>query len=204
MEKDKNLGWFKVDRNIMYDICINTDAITCMVYITLLSHINSNTGNCYPSLNTLAKELNCSKRTIQNKINLLEEAGYIKHNSGTLGKEDGQNLANSYFFLTDDRNDNVDTVAEAMAHKKKKTYKKKDKYDTNDNDLNEELDEDDDNCFDYKQKESYQDDNTVNKIVNEVKYNLLEDWDYTFNNNNYSQEIIDSVNKKLEEIKENI
>ena len=131
MEKDKNIEWFKIDRNTMYDIIHNTDTIACMVYIGLLAHLNNSTGNCYPSLNTLATELNLSRKTIQNKINLLEEKEYIKHNSGTFGKEEGKNLANTYYFLTSDRNENVDTVAESMATKKKRTYKKKDKYNTN-------------------------------------------------------------------------
>lgn len=182
MEQDKNLGWFKINRNTIYNICANTDTIACTIYIILLSHMNNDTGNCYPSLNTLAKECNCSKKTVQNKINMLEEKGYIKHNSGTLGKENGQNLANSYYFLTNDRNKNVDEVKESLATKKKKTYKKKDKFNTNTN----------------------KDEEIVNNIVKEVEYNLKDDEDYEYKSNEYDIKIIEAVNKKLDELKKEI
>jgi predicted neutral ceramidase superfamily lipid hydrolase len=115
---------------------------------------------------------------------MLEEKGYIKHNSGTLGKENGQNLANSYYFLTNDRNKNVDEVKESLATKKKKTYKKKDKFNTNTN--------------------TNKDEEIVNNIVKEVEYNLKDDEDYEYKSNEYDIKIIKAVNKKLDELKKEI
>lgn len=62
------------------------------MYMTILSHRNTQNGNCYPSISCLAEEMNCTPRTIYNLINSLYDSGFIIINSGRTG------INNTYYF----------------------------------------------------------------------------------------------------------
>lgn len=49
-----------------------------LIFIYLRMHSDSKTGQCFPSLNTLAKETGISKRTVQRCIEKLQEKGVVK------------------------------------------------------------------------------------------------------------------------------
>lgn len=126
MKKTKSFK--EVNYDVMDDICSNLSIDYWAIYMALFRHCDDKTGVSCLKFATLAKETNLSVSTIQRRIIKLEEAGYIKHNSGkSFGKENinGQNLSNTYYFLTKDRNENVDIIAESMAKKWKKSGRKK-------------------------------------------------------------------------------
>jgi biotin operon repressor len=48
-----------------------------LVYVTIKGHMNAKTKECYPSLDTIAKESGISKPTVRKAIEALKEEGYI-------------------------------------------------------------------------------------------------------------------------------
>lgn len=100
MEKTKNTEQFtKSSNKARLEICKEIDAISYMVYLQILSHRNSKTGDCFPSLGVIADETGLSKRTVQNKVDKLEKHGYLKHNTGEYDKEMKKNKSNNYYFI---------------------------------------------------------------------------------------------------------
>jgi len=49
-----------------------------LVYVTIKSHMNKDTKNCYPALDTIVKESGVSKPTVIKSISKLEEKNYLK------------------------------------------------------------------------------------------------------------------------------
>ncbi len=71
-------GWHltMIDNAVLESNKLNTyDKLT---YIMICMHGNRNVGTCFPSLNTLAKLVCCSKPTIIKSIKTLEEIGLIE------------------------------------------------------------------------------------------------------------------------------
>lgn len=58
-----------------------------LVYITIKSHMNKDTKNCYPSLDTIVEESGVSKPTVIKSISRLKEKNYLK-----VGKKGRSNL----------------------------------------------------------------------------------------------------------------
>ena len=50
-------NWVKADNELIRYIISETDAQTCMLYIIILSHRNTQSNQCYPSISLLAKEM---------------------------------------------------------------------------------------------------------------------------------------------------
>ena len=55
---------------------VSTEAIS--TYAALADHANNNTGLCWPKMETLAKTLGRSMRTVQRHLHLLKELGLIE------------------------------------------------------------------------------------------------------------------------------
>lgn len=110
-------NWVKADNELIRYIIFKTDAQTCMLYIIILSHRNTQSNQCYPSINLLAKEMSVSRRTIQRMINRLHEIGVLKINSGKMG------VANNYYFPEEEFYKEDPTSA--MARKRKTAFRKK-------------------------------------------------------------------------------
>lgn len=67
-------------------LCEDHSAMGIWVYLALLSHANFKTKKCYPSIETLASELNTSVSSIQRGIRELAQKGAIEINSGKYDK----------------------------------------------------------------------------------------------------------------------
>lgn len=61
----KTKGYFKVDRGF-FDLRLKPH--TAMVYLYLLSSINKDTRQCWPSMKTIARKLDISKSTVEKAI----------------------------------------------------------------------------------------------------------------------------------------
>jgi len=67
-----------------------------VIYMWLCHHANSE-NQCWPSLNTLAKECNISKRSIIRYLDKLEESGFLVKNPRVTSDE--ENLSNLYTVI---------------------------------------------------------------------------------------------------------
>ena len=76
-------------RSLLYDVPSKTSVA---IYIILLSHRNSETGLCCPTIDVLARECNCNVKSVRKAIDDLEQAGYLIIQSGS------QHKANHYFM----------------------------------------------------------------------------------------------------------
>ena len=61
----KSKGYFKVERGF-FDLRLRPH--TAMVYLYLLSSINKDTRQCWPSMKTIARKLDISKSTVEKAI----------------------------------------------------------------------------------------------------------------------------------------
>ena len=76
----KSKGYFKVDRGF-FDLRLKPH--TGMVYLYLLSSINKDTRQCWPSMKTIARKLDISKSTVEKAIvELAQKHLIIKSNRG--------------------------------------------------------------------------------------------------------------------------
>ena len=70
----KRNEYFKVDRGFFE---LGLRPYTAMVYLYLLSSINKDTMQCWPSMKTIARMLNISKSTVEKAIAELERRALI-------------------------------------------------------------------------------------------------------------------------------
>ena len=70
----KSKGYFKVNRGF-FELGLRPH--TAMVYLYLLSSINKDTRQCWPSMKTIARKLNISKSTVEKAIVELEQKQLI-------------------------------------------------------------------------------------------------------------------------------
>ena len=70
----KNKDYFNVDREF-FELGLRPH--TAMVYLCLLSSINKDTRQCWPSMKTIARKLNISKSTVEKAIVELERKQLI-------------------------------------------------------------------------------------------------------------------------------
>lgn len=54
------------------------DPIAKFTLLVLADHYNDSTGQCYPSVDTIAEIVGCNRRTVLRKLKELEQAGYIQ------------------------------------------------------------------------------------------------------------------------------
>lgn len=90
------VGTVRASNEVIRKMCYECDSSCLALYIMLLSHRNTETNKCYPSMALLAKELNTSSSTIKRRLKKLSDNGYIIINSGERG------IANTYFFPMED------------------------------------------------------------------------------------------------------
>ena len=71
----RRTNWFWIDKEIWHNEELNSS--DRIVYSTLAYYANSETQECYPSVETLIKFSKLSERTIQSSISHLEDLKYI-------------------------------------------------------------------------------------------------------------------------------
>lgn len=98
-------GFTKSDNSLSREIINKTDPQTAMLYIIILSHRNSVTNKCYPSISLLAREMGLGDRTISRMIKKLVEEGFLIVNSGRQG------ISSDYFFPRESWYNNEGVVA---------------------------------------------------------------------------------------------
>jgi len=101
----ENVVFTKFENDLIFEINNKTNYGCGMVYMALLSHKNKKEGmanSCFPSFNTLKRELNMSKTTIAKYINKLQDEGYLIFKSGKFNKESMHNESNRYYFPKSD------------------------------------------------------------------------------------------------------
>ena len=88
-----NKNWFaKVHMQVIRDRDLsNGDKL---VYCDLAGYANSKTGECYPSMQTIANDLSMSDRTVKRAIKTLVNKGYIRK----VRKGQGRRKTNLYFL----------------------------------------------------------------------------------------------------------
>lgn len=112
-------GFVMANNQIMREIAIETNPQTALLYLTILSHRNTKTNQCYPSKNLLARELGVSVRTIGSMITELHDLKAIKINSGKKG------FSNSYYFPAEDFYEDFDNdTFQASPYRRKGHFKK--------------------------------------------------------------------------------
>src|SRR5947199_65988 len=52
--------------------------IAKLVLVSLANHANHETGECWPKIETIARECSCSIRSVQRYVRVLEEKGLVK------------------------------------------------------------------------------------------------------------------------------
>lgn len=105
MKKSEKVNWENLDKNGMvltgFSISNNEvqrrimnqyDMQCAMLYVVLVSHRNSQSGACFPSIEVLARECGVSTRSIKGYIAKLHKGGYILIDSGRNG------VSSNYFF----------------------------------------------------------------------------------------------------------
>lgn len=88
--------FIKADIEIKNEIIQTLDLASYGVYLTILSHKNTESDSCFPSRKLLAKECNLSERTITRYLTQLYENQFIVIESGMFNK------ANTYYFPLED------------------------------------------------------------------------------------------------------
>ena len=112
-------GWIKANNQLIRHIISEANAQTAMLYLIILSHRNTKSDQCFPSISLLAKEMNLSDRNIQRMINELCALDVLIVNSGKQG------VANNYYFPKEDFFKEDASIA--MAYKRTTKFRKKPK-----------------------------------------------------------------------------
>ena len=89
-------GWAAVPHWVMRGDVLKT-AYAKLVYVSLLDHADEY-GECFPSVDTIAAECCCSRRTVFAALSELEAAGLIARRAQT--REDGGRTTTRYRVLT--------------------------------------------------------------------------------------------------------
>ena len=113
------IGWIKANNWLIRHIISESNPQTAMLYLIILSHRNTNSGQCFPSISLLAKEMNLSDRNIQRMINELCDLDVLIVNSGKQG------VANNYYFPKEDFFKEDASVS--FAYKRTSKFRKKPK-----------------------------------------------------------------------------
>lgn len=89
-------SFVKMNKVIMKSLIEKCGANGLMVYSILLSHRNTVTNKCFPSVENIMEQCKTSKSTVERIIKKLYEEGFIIIDSGRQG------VSNSYFFPLED------------------------------------------------------------------------------------------------------
>lgn len=105
MKKSGKINWDSLDKNgmvltgfsmssneVQRRIMNQYDMQCAMLYVVLVSHRNGQSGNCFPSIEVLAKECGVSVRSVKGYIAKLYDGGYILIDSGKQG------VSSNYYF----------------------------------------------------------------------------------------------------------
>ncbi|WP_313757154.1 helix-turn-helix domain-containing protein [Tissierella sp.] len=90
---------------VPYEILEKLDIKEIGVYVALKKYMDWNKYTCYPSISTLAEDLNCSQNTVRKYLRQLEKRGVISIEYRILkkqdkkGKEKTWNNTNLYTFI---------------------------------------------------------------------------------------------------------
>lgn len=115
-------GSMMVSNDVGRMITYEYDTTVFAVYAFILSHRNTKTNKCFPSVKTIADELGVSKSTVEKSITKLVESDYLIVNSGK------QNINNNYYFpLEPFFKDFDDDLNQKLAYRRKSGFKKKKK-----------------------------------------------------------------------------
>ena len=86
------VGTVHPSNEVIRRICYECDTSCMALYIMLLSHRNTESNKCFPSMALLARELNTSSSSVKRWLKKLADKGFIIINSGERG------ISNTYFF----------------------------------------------------------------------------------------------------------
>lgn len=107
-EKKKTKHFVQLYDNIIDELLEATqDPLCLVVFYALVRHRNYYTGECFPSIATLSKQLHMSESTIKRKIKMLKDFDFIYVNSG------GKGTSNHYFFCDEEYKGRTQRTVEA-------------------------------------------------------------------------------------------
>jgi len=92
----RNKGWFWVDNVYLNGYARFFGAAGAGIYFSLCRHANQSTQKCFPSQQTIAKELGITDRTVRKYIKLFERYGLIEINKE---RKSGKWINNVYTLL---------------------------------------------------------------------------------------------------------
>lgn len=112
---DRRGNWCWVDNEIVDVYGPQIGATGIALYVALARFANNTSGECYPSISTLAARINVSEPTVRKYLNILQEHGLItiEHRPG----EDGNNYSNLYTLLRIEKQSNPSSEKPAEASK---------------------------------------------------------------------------------------
>lgn len=85
-------GFVKAENQILREMIYKCGSTATVLYLIILSHRRMETNKCFPSIELLSRECNCSKSTISKNLTKLYNAGFLQIDSGR------RNLSNNYYF----------------------------------------------------------------------------------------------------------
>ncbi len=91
-------GFHMMDNMLMLQISKECGAAAYITLMTIYSHRNNQTGLCFPSVSTIAKETGVNARTINRHLVSLKEKGFLDWTSGGVDPLTGATFSNSYTF----------------------------------------------------------------------------------------------------------
>lgn len=92
--EERNDAFGIITKDVIMDPMISTTAKA--VYCVLAVHRNSETGNCFPSVETMAKGLGLSTRTVRRCLDELEQAHVIRRDKRF---REGRQTTNQYVLI---------------------------------------------------------------------------------------------------------
>ena len=108
-------GYVQATNQIRAEILHELGATPYVIYETILSHKNFNSITAYPSIELIAREVNLSKRTVEDALKKLVNHGFLLINSGKQG------INNNYYFPKEPFHEGHQYDMEVqMAHRRKK------------------------------------------------------------------------------------
>lgn len=107
--------WFWIDKSFVEVFMPHMDAYAFAVYGILCYHVNLRTGVAFPSVATIAREINAAPNTVRKALNLLSELGLIRIEQRTKDNEFGEPIYSSNEYELVDVNELAKKISRGTA-----------------------------------------------------------------------------------------
>lgn len=115
-------GYTKADNKLKCQILNEFSPLVYVVYLTILSHKNSESITSFPSISLIAKECGISKSSVEKAIHSLVEGKYLLINSGK------SNVNNNYYFPMEEFHKGHENDIEVAMAKRRPSLRKNNNF----------------------------------------------------------------------------